>query len=50
MEQKNYLFFLNSVFSLENINKDKVNNDDKKLSSKSNNFKNNIIEYNLMYF
>ena len=32
------------IFNIENINKDKVNNDDKKLSSKSNNFKNNIID------
>ena len=30
------------IFNIENINKDKVDNDDKKLSSKSNDFKNNI--------
>ena len=32
------------IFNIENINKDKVDNDDKKLSSKSNNFKNNISD------
>ena len=32
------------IFNIENINKDKVDNDDKKLSSKSNIFKNNISD------
>lgn len=32
------------IFNIENINKDKVDNDDKKLSSKSNMFKNNISD------
>ena len=32
------------IFNIENINKDKVDNDDKKLSSKSNDFKNNISD------